>query len=261
MKRIIEEIKNIFLQRYILKDMAIKEFKAKYSGSILGFAWAIIIPLLIMAVISFVFGVVLGVGTERFPLFVLSGILPWMFFAASLQDATFSILNQRHLLRKFTFSAEILPLSSILADLLNFLLGWIVIVPVFLFFKPRAICLLPLLGAVLFLHLLFTFGVGMAFSILNISFRDLGQLMGVILMFWFWVTPIFYSVEMVPPAYRWVCDLNPLTPYIVSYRDILFAARSPGLYTLLKGALWSFFSLLIGLSIFIRLKPGLAKRI
>jgi len=134
---IIKDLKAIYLQRHILKDMVVKELKAKYSGSVLGLAWAIIIPLLIMGVISFVFGSVLKIETQNFPLFVLSGILPWMFFAAALSNATNSILNQKHLLRQFTFNIEILPLSSILADLLNFLLGWIVIIPIFLFLGLR----------------------------------------------------------------------------------------------------------------------------
>ena len=258
---LIKEIKAIFEQRHILKDMVVKEQKAKYTGSILGLAWAIIIPILIMAVISFVFGIVLKMEIERFPLFVLSAILPWMFFAAALSNATNSILNQKHLLRQFTFNIEILPLSSILADLLNFLLGWIVIIPIFLFFKLKVVYLLPSLCIIVFLHLLFTIGLGIALSILNVFFRDIGQLLGIALMFWFWITPIFYSVDIIPLSYRWIYNFNPITPYIVSYRDILFEANLPHFYTLLKGFLWAIFSLTFGFIITITLKTRLLKRI
>ena len=256
-----ERIKNIYLSRYILWSMVAKQLKAKYSGSILGISWAVLNPILIMVAISFIFSVVFKAGIEKFSLFLLSGILPWMFFSISLSEATFSILNQIQLLRQFNLPKEFLPLSSILANFLNFLLGLVFIFPIFLIFKPKVIFLLPLLAIVLFLHLFFVVGLGLLLSILNVFFRDVGHLLSILLMFWFWITPIFYSTEMVPLSFRWIINLNPMMPYVVSYRDVLFFGNMPGFRIFLGAFFWTFFSIALGLGVFLNLESNLLKRI
>lgn len=256
-----EKIKYIYVYRHTLWDMAVKQLKAKYASSILGISWAVINPLLLMLAIDFVFSVVFKRGIENFSLFLLAGILPWMFFSVSLSEATFSILNQIQLLRQFNIPKEFLPLSSILANFLNFLLGLAFIFPVFLIFNPKIIFLLPLLAIVILLHLFFTLGLGLLLSILNVFFRDIGHLLSILLMFWFWITPIFYSTEMVPLSYRWIVNLNPMMPFTVSYRDALFFGNIPGFYIFLGAFFWSLFSITLGLSIFLKLEPNLLKRI
>jgi ABC-2 type transport system permease protein len=256
-----ERIKNIYLSRHVLWGMVVKQLKAKYSGSILGISWAILNPILIMVAISFVFGVVFKAEIKNFGLFLLSGILPWMFFSVSLSEATFSILNQIQLLRQFNIPKEFLPLSSILANFLNFLLGLAFIFPIFLIFKPKVIFLLPLLAIVLILHLFFTMGLGLLLSVLNVFFRDIGHLLSILLMFWFWITPIFYSIEMVPLSYRWIVNLNPMMPYMVSYQDVLFFGNISRFYIFLGAFFWAFFSITLGLSIFFKFEPNLFKRI
>lgn len=256
-----ERIKKIYTFRHTLWEMALKQLKAKYSGSILGISWAIINPLLIMLAITFVFTVIFKTEIKNFALFVLSGIFPWMFFSSALSDATFSILNQQNILHQFNFPREIIPLSSILSNFLNFLVGWLIIYPLFLFFNPKIISLLPLLIIVLLLNLFFVCGLGLALSVLNVFFRDIGQLLGVLLMFWFWVTPIFYSVDMIPGRFRWVCNLNPMTPYVVFYRNIVFLGHLPNLSIFAGIFLWAFVSLILGLSVFSHLESRILKRI
>ncbi len=112
----LKRLKLIYAHRHTLKDMVIKELKAKYSNSILGISWAVVNPLLIMLVISFVFTAVFKVEMKNFPFFILSGILPWMFFSTALSESAFSIINQAQVLRQFNIPKEILPLSSIFAN-------------------------------------------------------------------------------------------------------------------------------------------------
>lgn len=240
--------------------MVIRDLKAKYVGSVLGISWAIITPLLIMGVISFVFTKVMRVEIEHFPLFVLSTILPWIFFSTSLSEATPSIINNVHLLRQFTIPKEFLPISSVLANFINFLFGLVVIVPIFVIFKVQIIPFLLLLPVVLFLHLIFTVGIALLLSCINVYFRDVSHLLGVGLMFWFWVTPIFYSVDMVPVRFRWVCILNPVTSYNTIYRKLLFEANAPGLYTVAIAVAVSLAALLIGYTIFVKYETAFAKR-
>ncbi len=254
-------IRKIYFYRRSLWDMAVKQLKVKYVGSILGISWAIINPILIMLAITFVFVLVFKTEIKDFPLFALAGIFPWMFFSSALSEATFSILNQQSILRQFNLPREILPLSYILSNFLNFLIGWIIIYPIFFLSNPKIISFLPLLIIVLVLNFLFVSGLGLALSVFHVFFRDIGQLLGVLLMFWFWVTPVFYSIDMVPGGFQWICNLNPMSPYIVYYRDVIFMGRSPSFLIFMGTFIWAFISVTLGLLVFSRLGSKLLKRI
>ncbi len=258
---IIKKIRELFSYRAVLKRMVAKELKAKYVGSVLGISWAVITPLLIMLAISFVFTKIMRIDIEDFPLFVLSAILPWTFFSTALSEATSSLINNAHLLRQFNIPKEFIPLSSIIANFINFLFGLVFIIPIFVIFRAGIISRLFFLPVLLLLHLIFTAGLGMLLASVNVYFRDVSHLLGVGLLFWFWVTPIFYSLNIVPANYRWVCMLNPMTPYIVGYRNILFTARLPGLSTVSAAFCIALITLLIGYGIFIKCESSFIKRI
>jgi ABC-2 type transport system permease protein len=256
-----ERIKKIYLYRHTLWDMAISQLKTKYAGSILGISWAIINPLLIMSAITFVFTIIFKTEIKNFAFFVLSGIFPWMFFSNALSEAATSILTQQNILRQFNLPREFLPLSSLLSSLLNFLIGWLIIYPLFLFFNPKIILLLPLLIIALLLNFFFVCGLGLILSILNVFFRDIGQLLGVLLMFWFWITPVFYSIDMIPVRFLWICKLNPMAYYIILYQDILFKTEAPSISTFLITLLISLMSFVLGYLFFLKKESILLKRI
>ena len=254
------QLKTLFSYRETIWKMAASQLKAKYSQSLLGLAWAVINPFLIMLAVTFVFVCVFKTDIKGFSRFVLAGIFPWFFFSNAISEAACSVLNQKNVLRQFDLPAEIIPLASVLGNFLNFLIGWIFIYPLFLWFRPQIIMFFPFLVAGLFLTLVFVAGAGLVIAILNVYFRDVGQLLSVILMFWFWVTPVFYSVEMVPPNYRWICDFNPMTQFIVFYRGVLFENRVP--FRELTGmAVAAFITLLAGWGIFVSLKQNILKKI
>ena len=257
----IKNLKGLYTYRLTLWNMALAQLKTKYSGSTLGLFWAVLNPLLITLAVTFVFYSVFKIEVRRFPLFVLSGMLPWMFFSASLSEAVNSILGQQNLLRQFNFAREILPLGSVLSNFLNSLIGWIVMYPIFLYYNHGIILLFPILCLVVLLNLIFVSGLGLSISILNIFLRDIGNLLGVLLMFWFWVTPIFYSPDMVPQRLRWVLDLNPMTAYVICYREVIFTGKAPDLHLLSSAAGWAALSLVSGLFIFSALEKKLLKKI
>jgi len=256
-----ERIKRIYFYRHTLWDMSVKQLKAKYAGSILGISWAVINPLLIMLAITFVFTIVFKIEINNFSLFALAGIFPWMFFSAALSEATSSILSQQSVLRQFNLPREIIPLSSVLSNFLNFLIGWIIIYPLFISFNPKIISLLPLLIIVLLLNFFFVSGLGLALSVLNVFFRDIGQLLGVLLMLWFWITPVFYSLDMIPEKFRLISNFNPMVPYIVYYREVIFTGHAPGLSVSVGIFGWAFISMILGLLVFSSLESRLLKRI
>jgi lipopolysaccharide transport system permease protein len=256
-----QKIKNIYSFRYALWNMATKKLKAKYKGSILGIAWALVSPLLLMVVITFVFTVVFKTEIKNFHLFVLSGIFPWVFFSSASTEAISAILGQRSIIRQFNIPIEILPLSSVLSNFFNFLIGWVIIYPVFILVNLQVIPLSLLLFLTVFINLIFVCGIGLIFSALNVFFRDLEHLSGVLFMFWFWVTPVFYSLNMVPDSFRWICMLNPMTYFVEIYRSILFAAKPPDLFMFSLVSIIAFATLLIGYYIFIRLEKYFIKKI
>ena len=256
-----DRIKQIFLYRHALGDLALKQLKAKYAGSVLGISWALINPLLLTAVITFVFSSFSKVAIPHFSLFVLSGIFLWMFFSCALTEASVSLLDQSIILRQFNLPKEILPLASILANFLNFLIGVLIVLPLFLCLHPKIIFFLPLILAVLIMFLLFMAGIGLLVSLLNVFLRDIGHLLGVLLMCWFWITPVFYSLEMLPLKFRWVVAANPVSSYIIDFRVLIFYGQVPSLIDFLVLFIFSVLSLLLGLLVFGRYESNLLKRI
>jgi len=256
-----QRIKRLFGYRHNLWSMAVSQLKAKYANSLLGISWAIVNPLLIALAITVVFTVVFKVEIENFSLFVLAGIFPWMFFSNAIFEATMSLVSQKNLLQQFNIPREAIPLSSVLANFLNFLIGWAIVLPLFLIFNQKIISLLPLLLIVILLNFVFICGLGVLFSVINVFFRDLGHLLAVLLLFWFWATPIFYSLEMIPQEFRWLTYCNPMMPFVASYREILFAGRIPLASILSAAAGWSMGILTFGLFVFWRVEQGILKRI
>ncbi|MFH1504115.1 MAG: ABC transporter permease [Candidatus Omnitrophota bacterium] len=256
-----KRIKNLYLQRRILWDIAVKQLKAKYAGSVLGVWLAIINPLLVMLAVTFVFNVIFKLEIENFFLFALAGIFPWLFSSNALCEAAASIVNQQNILRQFNLPREIIPLSSILANFLNFIISWCVIYPLFLFFNSKIIILLPLLAVILVLNFFFICGVGLVLSVLNVFFRDLSHLIGTLLMFWFWVTPVFYSLNMVPEKFRWIYNFNPMAPFIAGYRSVIYAGHLPGFFIFISMFFWVVLSLGSALIFFSYAESKLLKRI
>lgn len=261
LKLILEKIRKIYSYRGSLWNISGKQFKAKYAGSVLGFFWVIINPLLMVLAITFVFTFVFRTQVKDFALFVLAGILPWMFFSGALAEATPSLWVQKSVLHQFSLPKEILPLSSVLAYFMSFLISWGIVYPIFVMHNPKILLLAPGLLVLFLLTYFFTCGVALLFSVVNILFRDLEHLMGILFMFWFWVTPVFYSIEMVPPQFSWVFNFNPMSVFILSYRDIVFVGKIPDGATILGVTGWAFFSLLVGMLVSIRFEASALKRI
>lgn len=254
-----QRINLLFAQREIINNIVLKELKARYAGTFLGLLWSVVNPLLIMGVISFIFTNVIKTNIENFPLFVLSAILPWMCFSAALFDATLSITRNSCVLNQFPISREILPISVVLGNYLSFCLGLSVMLPIFIIFNYKILPLLLFLPVIILFQLFFTTGVGLLLSCLNVFFRDIAHFLEVILMFWFWMTPVFYSAQMVPQHFRWVLFVNPMSVYVGLYRNILFEAKIPQLDLLLLGFAIAAAVFLTGYVVFLKYEESFLK--
>jgi ABC-2 type transport system permease protein len=257
---LIKKIKNINQNKYTIWHVALAQTKAKHTGNFLGIWVAALNPILIMVAISFVFTKIIRLDIEHFPLFALAGIFPWMFFSGAVSEAAGSIISQQAMMRQFAFPKEYLPLASVLSNFLIFLIGWAIILPIFICYRPEIIKFIPFLALGMIFSFIFVSGIGIGFGVLNVLWRDLGHLLGTLLMFWFWLTPVFYSLEMVPDKVRWICAWNPMTWIVFYYRQVLFFGQIPKWTTFLALSFISILSLMLGLVITIHFEKQLLKK-
>ncbi len=256
-----ERIKKIYNSIPVIKSMVLRNQKDKYGGTGLGILWSVINPILIALVITFVFTFVMKTNMTNYPLFVLSGLLPWFFFVNSITESTNSMRQNLDVLGRFVMPKEAIPLSVTISNFVNFAVGFMIILPVFVIFKPEILPHLLLLPVITFLFFVFTLGISLGFSVLTLYCKDLSQLVSVGTMFLFWVTPIFYDLEAVPVKYHWFIYLNPVFSYASIYQALLYAGTF-GLFQMWLGAaFFSLIGLLGGYALFLKKEDEILKNI
>ena len=256
-----KRLKKLYSFRPTLWNMSLRSLKTKYSGSILGIWWAVATPCILAISINFIFSNVFRMDVQHFTFFVLSGLLPWFFFSNALGETSNCFTGSASILKQCLFPREIIPLAYVLANFLNFLIGFVVLLPLFIVTKAEVIRFVPFLLLVLFSQLMFVAGIGIIFSTLNAFVRDVTHFLPTALMIWFWITPLFYRLEMLDFPYRWVCLVNPMTYYTVCYQHILFAAEAPPAFALLASFFIGITVLVAGYFFFLKNERHLLKRI
>ena len=252
--------------RGLIQSLVARELKARYRGSVLGFFWSFINPLMLLLVYSFVFSTVMPNKTEGiqpYALFMFCGILPWTWFSAALTEATNSLIAGGNLIKKVLFPAEILPLVSVLANMVNFFLGLFILVPALLYyhrlhFTPNLLWF----PVTVLVQLIFTAGLGLILAALTVHFRDIRDLLANILMLWFFSTPIIYSWRQENvQRYKFLFDLNPFTHIAISYQEILFFGEVGHWKWLLALGAGSVLLFLAGYWLFDRLRDSFAEAV
>jgi ABC-type polysaccharide/polyol phosphate export permease len=224
---LLANLKQLFRYRALISSLVARELKARYRGSVLGFVWSFVNPLLLLLIYSFVFTVVLpGVHPpelEPFALFMFCGILPWTWFSSSLMESSNVLVAGGNLIKKVLFPAEVLPIVSVLAGLVHFCLGLPILVAFLIYYRvpvtPTDLLWFPVIVAI---QLLLTVGLALIVSSLTVHFRDVRDLLQNLLTLWFFATPIIYPISQVPPRVRQVLNLNPFTHLAVAYQEVLF---------------------------------------
>ncbi|CAO3439731.1 ABC transporter permease [Azospirillum doebereinerae] len=221
-------ILTIWNNRRLIARLARRDIEARYRGSALGLAWAVVNPLLLMAVYTFVFTVVFGArwggqaGTADFALFMLSGLLLFNVFSESIARAPGLMLENVSYIKKLVFPLEIMPVVVVAGALVNAALGFAILLVFQIALRglpPPTILLLPVVVLPL---CLFTLGLSWFLASVGVFLRDLRQMMGVVVSVMLFLSPIFYPVSNVPEAFRTVITLNPLTMILEGARDVLF---------------------------------------
>ena len=225
--------------RGLIQSLVSRELKARYRGSVLGFFWSFVNPLLLLSIYTFVFRYILKNTDEKlqpYSLFMFCGLLPWTWFSSSLTEASGALISGGNLIKKVLFPAEVLPIVSVLANMVHFFLGLTILAAFMIWFghmpDPRDLVFFPLIVLV---QLVFTLALALFLSALTVHFRDIRDLIANLLTFWFFATPIIYFYELATvQSFRWLFDFNPFFHLAVSYQEVLFFGGAP----FWEGHLW-----------------------
>jgi len=263
------------LTRYrgLIQSLVARELKARYRGSFLGFFWSFINPLLLLLVYSFVFTVVMPSAhderIEPYALFMFCGILPWTWFSSSLSESANVLIGHGNLIKKVLFPAEILPIVTVLSNMVHFFLGLPILIAFLIYYwRPITIGEIAWFPVVVAVQALFTTALALILSALTVHFRDIKDLLANVLTFWFFATPIIYPMTQATEAASglgWaknLLNLNPFTHLAISYQEILFYPGPFGHWRwLLALGAASVVLFLIGYFLFDRLRDSFAEEV
>jgi lipopolysaccharide transport system permease protein len=262
----LEAARQIYRYRSLLWNLTAREIKARYRGSVLGFFWSLANPLLLLAVYSLVFGLIFRQrieGAQPYPLFLISGLFPWIWVSTSILEGTMSVLANAGLIRKAAFPAELLPMVSVLSNLVHFLFALPILAAALLIGRAMgfdlggpACLLLPLVMA---LHIPMIAGIVLGLSALNVHFKDVRDLTTNAITLLFFLTPILYLMSALPEKIQLVIHLNPFTPFFLAYQEVLFFGVVPGPFRWLAMGGVSALFWAVGASLFERLRDTLVE--
>jgi len=233
-------LKDLWNYRELIFFFTWRDLKVRYKQTLLGASWAILQPFLTMVVFSVFFGGLAKVPSDGvpYPIFSFTALLPWTLFSKAMQDASRSLVASANIISKVYFPRLILPLSSVLAGVVDFLIAFVVLLVMMLFYgiSPTAnIWTLPLF---ILLALITAIGVGLWLSALNVMYRDVGYVIPFLTQFWMYITPIAYPASMIPEQWKFIYALNPLTGVVEGFRwALLGTGEGPGISLLISASI------------------------
>ncbi len=263
----VNRIKDIYEYREMIFSLVRKELRGRYKGSALGFLWTFINPLLQLLVYTLVFSVIMRAGYDHYYIFLFVALVPWMFFSSALTGGSTAVLASQDMVKKIYFPREVLPISYITCGFVNMLLTFLVVFAVLVItgfgVNGQALLFMPI---VMIVEYFLAMGIAFLSSALTVYFRDLQYVLSIIAMAWQFLTPVMYGQEMVEeqlskyPMLMKVWNLNPTTPMINAYRDILYYKQVPELGTLLSAVVLGVVVMVVGWISFGKLQKGFAEQ-
>lgn len=257
------QLKEFLDSRELLLTWTMRDFRVRYSQSVLGAAWAILQPFSLMVIFSLVFSVFIKIptGGVAYPIFAYTALLPWTFFASALSAAIPSLVEHLDIVSKIYFPREILPFSAILVASVDFGIAALVYALMLVFYRVAIgpLALIALLA--LLIQLLLTFGISLVGAAVNVFYRDIRFVIPLMLHLWFYLSPVIYPVELVPERFQPLYFLNPMAAIIETYRRTLLFNQPPDWPYLGLAALVSLAVLLLGYRYFKRVEREFADAI
>lgn len=257
-------LRNLIEKRGLLYQLVRRDFEQRFVGSVIGWIWGLIHPLVLLVSWWFVFQVCMGQKlpatevTQNYPLFLFAGMLPWLLFSDTVQRSASSVLEQANLITKTVFPAEMIPISVFLSTLVSHLMGLALMIGAAAVILNQISIFVFLLPVYMLVIGLFAVGLGWIVASVHVFLRDTAQLMSVILTFWFWLTPILITEQSFPSWARFLLTVNPLFYTVRSYRTLLLSSRAPELRDLAIAAAYGCGAFVVGGLFFRQMKRGFA---
>jgi ABC-type polysaccharide/polyol phosphate export permease len=267
-----QHLRELYAYRGLTYNLVLRELRARYKNSIFGFLWSLLNPLGMMLVFTFVFTVMMpNSAIPNFPIFFLCGYLPWQYFSGGVMGGAHSIVANSNLVKKVYFPRDVLPISTVMAALVNFLLALVVLFGALIITKTRLSPYIWMLPVVILIQTMFTLGIAFIVAALNVFYRDTVMILEIVLQAWFFLTPIFYPIEVLPRSYeflgmtvnvhRMMYILNPMASIVAAYRALLYWGYRTDLDFLMRTAVTTVLVLAVGYWFFLRLSPRFAEEV
>ena len=244
----------------IILQLIIKDFRVRYKGTFLGYAWALVTPLMFASIFNFVFQRILRFQVENYPLFLVSGLFAWQWFSNSISGAAGCFLHNSPLIKKINFPRYLLPFSVVLIDALHFLLALPIVLIFLVVWGKPAFHLAWLYGlpTIFLTQLAIIYGITLCVASLNTIIRDIDKIVNLLVIMLFYLTPVFYPVSVIPEDIRQVIQINPMTGVITAWQGLLLHGRFE--WMLLSGSMvWGAILLLVGAVVYNKMSSRFAE--
>ena len=256
---IFKEFKQVISRQELLTQMTMREIKSRYKQSIMGYFWVILNPFFQILIMSFVFSTIMRIPTNAsadipYIVFLYVGLLPWTLFSASLASASGSIVGNASLVTKVYFPRTILPISTIFAKIIDFIFASTILIFFMIIYQVPVNLNIIWVVPIFFIQQIFTLGLSLFLSAINLVYRDIQYLLNLIISLWFYLTPIVYPTDIVPDRYKIIFKLNPMSVIINAYRESILAGGIPSLSSLLIAFIVSLLTLYLGFIYFKKLE-------
>lgn len=253
--------KEIYEYRELLKTSVKKEIRGRYKNSFLGVIWSFLNPLLQIMVYAIVFPLILRNTQENYVIFLCCGLIPWTFFSTGINRSAFTIIENGNIVKKVFFPREILPISVITSEAVNFMISTIIILAFVIFGGLGISKYILFYPIILIVQYFLVLGISFIISSITVYLRDIQHFIGVLLQLLFYAAPVVYAPSSIPENFKWILNLNPMTYIINAYRDIFYNQVKPDFIGLGTIFVISILVCVIGQFIFNKLQKGFAEQL
>lgn len=253
--------KSLYEYRELLKTSISKDIRGKYKNSVLGILWSFLNPLLQIAVYAIVFPLIMRSNLPNYTVFLCCGLIPWNFFSSAIARTSFTMVENGNIIKKVYFPRQILPLSVVTSEAVNFIISTVIILAFVLGYGMGISKFIIFYPLVLIVQYLLLIGISFIVSSVTVYFRDLQHFISIALQLLFYATPIVYAPDAIPESFQWILKYNPMTYVINGYRDIFYYQQTPDIMSLVKVLVIGVIICLVGYMIFNKLQKRFAEEI
>ena len=226
---LVKKIKEIYNYRHMLKTLIKQDIDGRYKGSVFGFLWSLLNPLLLLLVYSVVFQFVFKTDIENYPIYLFICLMPWNMFTNTIFNGTVCVSGNGGILKKVYFPREVLPLAVVISNIIQYCYSFVIVFIALLISGVGASWYMLLLPFIVLIQAIFSLGIIMILGAANVYVRDVQYIMTPVMMIWMYATPILYSISMIPERFVSLYMLNPMANIMLAYQDILYNKTMPNL--------------------------------